>query len=214
MTGKNLFIECLNIGPFQVNTYIIACAKTGEACIIDPGGDPDRIIGTMETLNAIPRFILNTHGHQDHVAANGKLAEIYGIPVCMHEADHLFFQKQTAFQAPEVKKNYEVTRPLHHDETLIFGKLVIRVIHTPGHTPGSVCFLVEERLFSGDTLFVGSAGRTDLPGGDLDALIQSIKTRITVLPKETMILPGHDYGTTPFSTLKRECEENIYITDF
>ncbi len=214
MKSNPLITECLNIGPFQVNTYILACRQTRKACIIDPGGDEERITGLMTTRKLIPEFILNTHGHQDHVSANASLAAACNIPVYMHPEDHDFFSTPTGSNPSEFNKNYDVSHPLRHGETISLGNLIIEVIHTPGHTPGSVCFFVANHLFSGDTLFVGSAGRTDLPGGDLDTLVRSIKTQITVLPGDTVLLPGHDYGTTPFSTIEREIRENIYITDF
>jgi len=103
---------------------------------------------------------------------------------------------------------------LKDGEILTAGDLSIKVIHTPGHTPGSVCFLLDGNLFTGDTLFVGAVGRTDLRGGSFDTLLNSIKTRLLSLPGDTVILPGHDYGERPTSTMKREIEENPYITDF
>jgi hydroxyacylglutathione hydrolase len=214
MQTQSLIIECLKIGPFQVNTYILGCAQTRRACIIDPGGDEDRIAGLINNRQLTPEFILNTHGHRDHVWANADLSAAYNIPVCMHPEDRDFFSAATGSHPSEFNKNYKVDHALRHGETIPLGDLTIQVIHTPGHTRGSVCFLVANRLFSGDTLFVGSAGRTDLPGGDLDTLVRSIKTQITVLPGDTVLLPGHDYGTTPFSTIEREIRENIYITDF
>ena len=103
---------------------------------------------------------------------------------------------------------------LKDGDILEVGSLNIEVIHTPGHTPGSVCYLVGENLFTGDTLFVGAAGRTDLIGGSLDTLIKSIENKLIVLPKQTIVWPGHDYGESPSSTIGREMEENLYITDF
>ena len=207
-------IECLNIGPFQVNTYLLACPETRLGCIIDPGGEEDRIIRTADNLDISPVFILNTHGHRDHVPANVCLSRHYGIPICMHEADVAFFKQRMISQNSALLKNYDVGQKLHHNDTLEIGTLQIRVLHTPGHTPGSVCFYVNQCLFSGDTLFVGNAGRTDLPGGNLDTLISSIKNRLIGLPEQTVLYPGHDYGSTPVSTIGREIKENIYITDF
>ena len=204
MKNNSLIVECLNIGPFQVNTYIIACPETRKACIIDPGGEEDRIIKYIENNKLTPVYILNTHGHRDHVPGNAALSLFFDVPVCMHTADITFFQEQTAFQGPEIKKNYAVDRPLKDNDTLGCGNLDIRVLHTPGHTPGSVCFHVGNCLFTGDTLFVGNAGRTDLPGGNLDTLIHSIKTRLMTLPPQTVIYPGHDYGDTPCSTMEKE----------
>jgi glyoxylase-like metal-dependent hydrolase (beta-lactamase superfamily II) len=103
---------------------------------------------------------------------------------------------------------------LKDGDVLEVGKLKIEVLHTPGHTPGSVCYLVEGNLFSGDTLFVGAAGRTDLIGGSLDTLLESLEKRLIVLPGETVVWPGHNYGESPTSTIAREMQENVYITDF
>jgi len=132
----------------------------------------------------------------------------------MHLDDKLFFKKQTAFQNNEIKKAYAIDIELGHNDILLAGTLKIKIIHTPGHTPGSVCLYIHNYLFSGDTLFVGNAGRTDMPGGDLDTLIHFIKNRIIPLPLDTILYPGHDYGDTPVSTIGREIKENIYITDF
>lgn len=201
---KPILIHCLNVGEFQVNTYVAACAKTLEALIIDPGGEDDKIIRTVQDNHFKPRMIVNTHGHRDHVAGNDRLSRHFGVPVAMHEEDKLFYKA----------KNLCIDMDLHHGDILSVGELKIKVIHTPGHTPGSICLLTENRLFSGDTLFVGDAGRTDLPGGHLPTLIRSIREKIITLPPETLLHPGHDYGITPYSTIGREIQENIYITDF
>lgn len=202
MENKQVFIKCLNVGPYEINTYVIACPETRDGIIIDPGGEDEKIIRVIEENGIHPVYIVNTHGHPDHVFSNASLSGRYRIPCCMHADDRLFFREAT------------VDIALHHDDTLTVGTLKIKVIHTPGHTPGSICLYTGNRLFSGDTLFVGDAGRTDLPGGNLDTLIHSIKTRIITLPPDTRIYPGHDYGDTPVSTIGREIQENIYITDF
>ncbi|MCP3874392.1 MAG: MBL fold metallo-hydrolase [Desulfobacteraceae bacterium] len=214
MKNHQLFIKCLNIGPFEVNTYIAACPQTLEGIIIDPGGEDERIIHIINKNNIHPKYIINTHGHRDHVHSNVSLSDIYNIPVCMHVDDKDFFLKKTEHQDIKIKKNYAIDIDLHHCDELQLGNFKIKIIHTPGHTPGSICLYISNCLFSGDTLFVGGAGRTDLPGGDLDGLIQSIKNQIIPLPPDTIVYPGHDYGDTPVSTIGREIKKNIYITDF
>jgi len=209
-----MFIERLNVGSFEVNTYIAACPETMEGVIIDPGGEDEKVIKVIGDHKIKPRYIINTHGHRDHVQSNASLSSHYHIPVCMHVDDKLFFQKKTASQDTTIKKAYTVDIDLHHEDVLCVGTLKIKIIHTPGHTPGSICLFVNNVLFSGDTLFVGNAGRTDLPGGDIATLLHSIENRIISLPLDTQLFPGHDYGATPFSSIGREIKENIYITDF
>jgi glyoxylase-like metal-dependent hydrolase (beta-lactamase superfamily II) len=132
--------------------------------------------------------------------------------------DDDFFAQSKAGNTAARELGFEPPDPadlrLKDGEILTAGDLSIKVIHTPGHTPGSVCFLLDGNLFTGDTLFVGAVGRTDLRGGSFDTLLNSIKTRLLSLPGDTVILPGHDYGERPTSTMKREIEENPYITDF
>ena len=214
MQSKQLFIQRLNVGPFEVNTYIIACPETLEGIIIDPGGEDKKVIQVIDENKINLKYIINTHGHRDHVHSNFSLSNHYNIPVCMHVDDKLFFQKQSALKDSRARDAYAIDIDLHHNDIFQVGTLKIKVIHTPGHTPGSVCLHINNRLFSGDTLFVGNAGRTDLPGGNLDTLIHSIEKRIIPLQPDTILYPGHDYGDTPVSTIGREIKENIYITDF
>lgn len=204
MKKTELLIYCRNVGSFAVNTYVVACPETKKGVIIDPGGEDEQIIRVIDENHIIPQYIINTHGHRDHIDGNASLSRHFNIPVAMHVDDKLFYREKALF----------IDIGLHHGDILIVGTLEIKVIHTPGHTPGSVCLYIGNCLFSGDTLFVGNAGRTDLPGGDLSLLIRSIRERIIPLPPETILYPGHDYGITPLSTIGREIEENIYITDF
>ena len=204
-------------GKEAVNTYLLWHTETRRALIIDPGCEAPcpRLIHEVESNGLIPAAVLNTHGHHDHVRGNGFLYERYSIPAYLHPADKAFF---LANGLPELKHTYEKALDISHNEILNLADLKIQVRHTPGHTPGSVCFYIEDQLppllFTGDTLFVGDAGRTDFPGGSLDTLLASIETQIMPLPGDTRILPGHDYGDSPESTLAREIRENIYITDF
>ncbi len=205
-------------GEYQVNTYIVSCPETGEGFIVDPGGDADDIIQYIRDKGIHAQYICNTHGHADHIIANTALKEALGLQICMHEEDDAFFtkpeiliieQKELGLSTPG-----KADRRLKDGEIMEIGNLKIKVIHTPGHTPGSSCFLVNGNLFTGDTLFVGDVGRTDLTGGSFETLLRSIKEKIIVLPSETRVWPGHDYGEMPTSTLAWEMEENPYITDF
>jgi glyoxylase-like metal-dependent hydrolase (beta-lactamase superfamily II) len=149
--------------------------------------------------------------------ANEKLKTIFSVPVGMHEADDRFFSDDDIRKKTTRELGLPPPKPadmLFKDGDFIqVGNLSITVIHTPGHTPGSSCYLVEKNLFTGDTLFVGAVGRTDLTGGNLDTLLESLK-KLIKLPSDTTIWPGHDYGDTTTSTIGREIRENPYITDF
>ena len=208
----------LPLGPFLVNTYLTICRSTGQAAIIDPAGEPQTIMAALERAAATPAFILNTHGHPDHVLANQALRSALGVPVWMHAEDSGLFADSPEIDALERRTGLTVDtvadRLFADGNRIQLGAQTIRVLHTPGHTPGSCCFLVAGHLFTGDTLFVGDVGRTDLKGGSLARLIHSLETRLLKLADSTRIHPGHDYGNRPVSTLGREKKENPYITDF
>jgi glyoxylase-like metal-dependent hydrolase (beta-lactamase superfamily II) len=213
-----IIIKQIPVEPFKVLTYLVACPKSCDAVIIDPAGDEDKLLTLVETRNLRVKYILNTHGHTDHVLGNQKLKNLLKIPVCMHESDDRFFndpivREKSSHELGLLPPN-SVDIKLKDGDILKVGTLNIEVIHTPGHTPGSVCYLTGGNLFTGDTLFVGAAGRTDLIGGSLKTLIESIEKKLIVLPKQTIIWPGHDYGESPSSTIGREMEDNPYITDF
>jgi glyoxylase-like metal-dependent hydrolase (beta-lactamase superfamily II) len=215
---NNIIIKQIPVEPFQVLTYIVACPQNRDAVIIDPAGDEDKLLALIETEKLRIKYILNTHGHADHVLGNSKMKNFLKVPVCMHEADDIFFNDPAVREKSSQELGLPPSDPadikLKDGDILEVGSLNIEVIHTPGHTPGSVCFLVNKNLFTGDTLFVGAAGRTDLIGGSLNTLIKSIEQRLIVLSKQTIVWPGHDYGESPSSTIGREMEENLYITDF
>lgn len=211
-------IRQIPIGPLQVHTYLVACPKTKEAVLIDPAGEEEKITALIDEEDVKVKYILNTHGHSDHVLANQRLKQILSVPTCMHELDDQFFSQKDAREESSKEFGLPPTEPvdikLKDGNVLELGTLRIEVIHTPGHTPGSVCYLVSGNLFTGDTLFVGAVGRTDLKGASLETLLDSLEKKLLPLPAETIVWPGHDYGETPTSTIGREMEENPYITDF
>jgi glyoxylase-like metal-dependent hydrolase (beta-lactamase superfamily II) len=211
-------IRRITLGDYQVNTYLVGCPRTREALVIDPAGAPQTIIRCAAAEGLSLRLILNTHGHADHVAANRQLKALLKVPVGLHADDERFFADPAIRARTEAELGLPGPDPadftFSDGDRLTVGTLEIEVLHTPGHTPGSVCFRVADNLFTGDTLFVGDVGRTDLAGGSLETLLKSLETKIIGLPPETVVWPGHPYGDTPTSTIGRERAENPYITDF
>lgn len=199
VTSTSPIIHCLPMSPEQVNTYVLVCPETEQCAVIDPGEDTDTILAVISEGKLTARYILNTHGHYDHIAGNAALKEALGVPVGRH---------------PAGSADGPIDIPLTDGSRLPLGRLKISVIHTPGHTPEAVCLHLAGHLFTGDTLFVGDVGRSDLPGGDFQALIDSLARLAADIPDDTVIHPGHDYGDTRTSTMGREKRENPYITDF
>ena len=186
--SEHIDILQIVVGSYQVNCYIISCSRTKQCVIIDPGGESDRILKYVRDNGLQVKYILNTHGHADHILANRELKKLLDIPVCMHKEDVLHFSRSEIRQISE--KELGLSAPggadilLEDASEIEVGYLIIQTLHTPGHTPGSVCYLVEGNLFTGDTLFVGDVGRTDLTGGSLQTLLQSIKEKGVLRPVE------------------------------
>ena len=215
-----MIIEQIPVGEMAVFCYVIACDQTREAAAIDPAGDRDdieKIISVLEEKDLQLSYIINTHGHADHTFGNQLLASRTGAKTVMHELDDDLFTTEEA-KAWAAAFGLSAAPPVDIRITdgykLPLGKLTLEFIHTPGHTPGAVCVLVKNNLITGDTLFVGAVGRTDLPGGSMETLLNSIKEKLLPLPEDTVVWPGHDYGDQPTSTMGREKETNPYITDF
>lgn len=205
-------LRTLTVGPVSCNCAIVACPETGDAAVIDPGGNADRILAAVRAMGVQVKLLLHTHGHFDHVLATGEVARATGAPVAIHGDDRPIYEglprqgKVFGFEAEPPPAPKQI---LVGDETIIVGKLSATVIHTPGHTPGSVgfYFAADGILFSGDTLFADCIGRTDLPGGSYPAILKSIKNRLYVLPPETRVIPGHGGETT----IGYERENNPFI---
>lgn len=207
-----MIVECFTVGPFQENTWLLADAPGGEAIVIDPGGENERVLARVAAHQLRLAAIINTHGHIDHIAGAGELVAQLGIPFRLHAADHFLVEQADAaaamFGLPPFAKPPLDAPPLADGETIAVGALSLQVIHTPGHSPGGCSLLVGTHLFAGDTLFAGSIGRTDLPGGDLDTLMDSIFTRlIAPLPAGTVVHSGHG----PDSTLAEEAATNPFL---
>ena len=194
-----LKIELMNLGVYWVNAYIIREENSTSCCILDPGGHPKKVLDYLEKNSLTLEAILLTHGHFDHVGAVKELHAATGCRVYMNPNDLVMPEKLTAGPL-------YYTHAYGEGDTLHLAGLTIDVIHTPGHTPGSVCLLCEDALFSGDTLFARSCGRTDLSGGDPEAMTDSLK-RLAALDKDYRVFPGHNSATT----LALEKEYNPYM---
>jgi glyoxylase-like metal-dependent hydrolase (beta-lactamase superfamily II) len=196
-----LDIQGWTVGPFAENPYLLACPDTGQAVFIDPGDAAERLIRAVDAARVTISAILLTHAHLDHVGALTGLRQKTGAPVYLHSADDALLQ-DAPHQWRAFGKQIEPIAPadygLRDGDVIAFGHCELRVIHTPGHTPGCVCFYApaEDLLIGGDTLFFQSIGRTDLPGGDTETLIHSIHTRLWPLPDTTRVLPGHGPPTS------------------
>lgn len=201
-----LDVQRIVTGPLQANCYLVA-GRENEAVVIDPGEDFERIDAAIGAHGARPRAVLCTHAHHDHVGAAVAVAEAYGAPVHLHERDVPLLRYVNLFrralhdQRPAPVPRADV--PIEDGAELRFGELEVRVLHTPGHSPGSVCFEIAGELFSGDTLGVGGPGRADLPGGDPAALAASLRRLANRFDPETVLHPGHGEATRVGEALRQ-----------
>jgi glyoxylase-like metal-dependent hydrolase (beta-lactamase superfamily II) len=205
------------VGTMEVYCYLVFDEETRDGIFIDPAGDEQRLLSLLRQNGVNLRYVVNTHGHADHTCGNGIIKRETGALLVMHELDDDFFQKRECREWAATM-GFEPSPPadvrIRDGDELTFGGLTMTFLHTPGHSPGACCIRIDGNLFTGDTLFVGAVGRTDLPGSSFDQLLESLKNKILTLPPETVIWPGHDYGDHHRSTVAHEMETNPYITDF
>lgn len=203
-----MLIDGCVVGPLQTNCYLLADPASRQAVIIDPGDEPEAISQMIAQHQTQVTAILCTHGHPDHIGAAAAVAEAVGIEkIYLHPAE---LEMVSQLGPAEPAQNlHSLLRKYEEGQEVIIGELDATVMHTPGHSPGSVCLAVEHVLFTGDTLFAGGVGRTDLPGGDYSALQASLKRIVEEFPPETAIYPGHG----PTSTLREERESNPWISE-
>jgi len=194
-----VIIKKLEVGPIMANCFILGCESTKDAVVIDPGDDADRILMTLAKSGLKVKYLINTHGHFDHVGANKRMKEVTGAKIAIHPDDEPMFQElsRSAMMFGLSAENSPPADILLNDgDEITFGEITLKVIHTPGHSRGGICLYTKGHLFAGDTLFAGSIGRTDLNGGDYDTLISSIKEKLLVLEPETIVYTGHGPETT------------------
>ena len=205
-----MIINYLTVGPIMANCYIVGCEKTKTAAVIDPGDDADRILMLLAESGLTVKTIINTHGHFDHVGANKRMKEVTGAELLIHSLDAPMLSQLSAMAAAwgmSAENSPPPDRTIAHGEVVTVGGIALTVIHTPGHTPGGISLHSENAVFVGDTLFAGSIGRTDFPGGDFDVLKASIQEKLFALPDDVTVYPGH-MGLT---TIGREKRTNPFV---
>jgi len=204
-----LLVETFSLGELEANCYLVWCEKTGKALVIDPGGDPAPVIRSASRRKLGIAHIVNTHGHIDHIAGNARLRQLTGASLLIGAGDGPMLAD------PALNLSSWVGGPvtmkadglLDDGDHITVGELVFAVMHTPGHSPGGICLHITGAVFTGDTLFAGSIGRSDLPGGDGDRLLRSLHERLMTLPGETVVYPGHG----PTSTIAAEKRCNPFL---
>ena len=197
-----MFVKMFTVGLMETNCFLVGNLEAEEAMVIDPGFDKaseaERVLAEIEQNKFHVKYIVNTHGHPDHTGGDKALKDATGAPLLIHELD-----------APMIE-NTVPDKILKEGDILELGEVELRVLHTPGHSLGSVALLAADSVFVGDTLFAGSIGRYDLLGGSLEQLMNSIKTKLLVLPDSTKVYPGHG----PATTIGEERRNNPFLQDF
>lgn len=204
--------EIIPVGPLQCNCSVIGDETTREAIVIDPGDEIEDILGLIRKHNLQVKQIVITHAHIDHVGGAMKLRAATGAPILLNQNDYALLKMldvQAEWIGVAAPGKVEIDQSIGQADTVKAGSLIANVLHTPGHTEGSIClyFPMEQKLIAGDTLFAGSIGRTDLPGGSFEKIIRSLHEKVLALPDETVVVPGHG----PLTTIGSERESNPFL---
>jgi glyoxylase-like metal-dependent hydrolase (beta-lactamase superfamily II) len=206
-----LFIKRLVVGSLSANCFIVGIEETGQGLVIDPGGNSEQISKEITSSGFNIEIIVLTHGHSDHIAALRDIQDKTGAEVAIHVEDADFLEGTGSFSS-QFGISYRTPHPperlLHEGDIVEIGKVEFTVIHTPGHTPGSICLLTGDKVFTGDTLFRRGIGTTLMPGSSRPQLLESIRRRLMTLPDNTVIYPGHGRETT----IGAERKDNPYVT--
>lgn len=208
-----MFLKQMQVGHMAVFAYIVGDEETGDGLVIDPAANVDGIVAEAERKGIRIQYIVNTHGHVDHISGNQQMKDKTGARIVLHEADAdmLVSTPSMVLRMFGAKPSPPADMTVKEGDVISVGKVGLKVIHTPGHTPGGMCLYADGYLFTGDTLFVGGVGRTDLPGGSWNVMSRSIREKLMTLPDETIVLPGHNYGSAPTSTIGREKKTNAFL---
>ena len=208
-----MIIKELAVGMLMANCIILGCEETREAAVIDPGDETERILLSLADSKLKLKYIINTHGHFDHVGGNKEMKEATGADILIHFLDAPMLSQLSSdatLLGFSAENSPPPDRTLEDSDTISFGEISLKVIHTPGHSPGGISLYIDNKVFVGDTLFSGSIGRSDLPGGDFGTLISSIKNRLFDLGDDVKVFPGHG----PNTTIGREKHSNPFVGQF
>ena len=207
-----MILETVVVGNVFTNCYVIGCEETRIGAIIDPGGNPEKILSLVKTVGINPRYIINTHGHADHIEANGEMKEAFGAQIYIHRSDGPMLTEPeknlSVFFGPAVLSP-PADRFLSEGDKMTIGRIALNVLHTPGHSPGGISLVGDGFVLTGDALFAGSIGRTDFPGASYDQLIESIRSKLLTLDEATKVFSGHG----PESTIGWEKTHNPFLNE-
>jgi glyoxylase-like metal-dependent hydrolase (beta-lactamase superfamily II) len=208
-----MFLKQMQVGHMAIFAYIVGDPESGEALVIDPAANCGGIIKVAQQNNLNIKYIVNTHGHVDHISGNTEMKKKTGAQIIIHkdDAELLVFTPPMVFKMFGAEQSPPADITVNDGDLITVGGLSLKVIHTPGHSPGGMSLYTKGYVFTGDTLFVEAVGRTDLPGGSWPVMHRSITERLCTLPDDTKVLPGHNYGRMPTSTIGHEKMYNPYI---
>lgn len=209
----SMFLKQMQVGPMAVFAYIIGDPESGEGLVIDPAANVDGIIAGARKNNINIKYIVNTHGHVDHIAGNTEMKAKTGAQIIVHKDDAplLVFTPIAVYRMFGAQQSPPADITVSDGDTITIGNVSLKVIHTPGHSHGGMSLYTKGYVFTGDTLFVEAVGRTDLPGGSWSVMRNSITDRLCTLPDETKVMPGHNYGRMPTSTIGHEKKYNPFL---